>query len=59
MVDALTEWTSLGLRLLQLCPDKFEEIVECLRDTVGVHEILASQGWIATFQVVRSAAPKA
>jgi hypothetical protein len=38
-----TEWCLLGARLLLLCPEKFEEILSALRDTVGVHETLGVQ----------------
>jgi len=41
MGDSLAEWTFLGRRLRGLCPDKFDELVEALRETVGFHEILA------------------
>ena len=44
-VDDLLEWRALGARLQILCPAKFAEIVDCLRDTVGVHEILAPVDW--------------
>ena len=36
------EWCLLGAQLSRLCPTKFTEILDTLRETVGVHEILAS-----------------
>jgi len=45
MDPALTEWGALGRRLQQLCPEKFDEIVDCLRETVGAQEILAPVAW--------------
>jgi len=41
MGDSLAEWSLLGRRLRSLCPDKFDEMVEALRETVGFHEMLA------------------
>lgn len=38
-----TEWCLLGARLLLLCPEKFNEILDALRETVGVHEVLGAQ----------------
>lgn len=40
------EWTRLGNRLAQLCPEKFDEIVDALRETVQVHELLAGRTWV-------------
>lgn len=39
------EWTSLGARLASLCPEKFDEIVDALRETVAVHELLRGRNW--------------
>jgi hypothetical protein len=41
MGDTLAEWSFLGRRLQLLCPDKYDELLEALRETVGFHEILA------------------
>jgi len=41
MADALAEWALLGRRLQLLCPDKYDELLDALRETVGFHEILA------------------
>jgi hypothetical protein len=38
----LLEWTRLGVQLRQLCPEKFDEILEALRDTVDTQELLQS-----------------
>lgn len=35
-----TEWCLLGARLLMLCPEKFQEFLDALRDTVGLHEVV-------------------
>lgn len=40
------EWTRLGARLSQLCPEKFDEILEALRDTVAVHELMTKPKWV-------------
>jgi hypothetical protein len=40
-LQKLLEWTELGARLEQAGPDKFDEIVEALRSTVGVQETIA------------------
>ncbi len=44
-IDDLSEWMKLGERLKLACPDKFEEIVEALEDTVGAQETIASFDW--------------
>lgn len=44
-VDRLVEWRRLGARLAELCPEKFDEIVDALRETVDAHEILAPNSW--------------
>ncbi len=54
-IDDLVEWRTLGARLQILSPAKFSEIVDALRDTVGVHEILAPVDW--TLDSVCSLAP--
>ncbi len=41
MDGSLAEWVLLGRRLQLLCPDKYDELLAALRDTVGFHEILA------------------
>ena len=38
------EWSRLGTRLERLSPDKFAEILDALRETVGFHEVLAAGG---------------
>jgi hypothetical protein len=48
----VVEWSRLGARLETLCPDKFDEIVEALRHTVEVHELLAGRGWAIDGEVV-------
>jgi hypothetical protein len=45
MGDALTEWLALGLLLQQLRPDRFEEVLVALRDSVGLHQIHAASTW--------------
>lgn len=44
-IDDLSEWMSLGTRLKQACPEKFEEILEALRETVGAQEVIAQYDW--------------
>lgn len=45
MGDPLMEWCALGLLLRQLRPDRFEEIVDLLRETVDVQRVLAPSAW--------------
>jgi len=39
------EWCSLGARLSELCPEKFAEIVDALRETVAAQVLLSPQAW--------------
>ncbi len=45
MGDSLAEWLALGLLLQQLRPDRFDEVVLALRETVGLHKVLAPSDW--------------
>ena len=36
MGESLAEWLALGLLLQQLRPDRFDEVVEVLRETVAL-----------------------
>jgi hypothetical protein len=44
-IEQLQEWVALGARLSKACPEKLEEIVEALKETVGVQETIASYDW--------------
>lgn len=39
------EWCALGLLLRQLRPDRFEEVVDALRETVDAQRMLAPGAW--------------
>lgn len=45
MGDQMMEWCALGLLLRQLRPDRFDEIVDALRETVDVQRVLAPSAW--------------
>jgi hypothetical protein len=45
-VGQSVEWLRLGARLAEICPEKFDEILDALRETVGAHEILATSRWV-------------
>lgn len=45
MGDQLMEWCALGLLLRQLRPDRFDEIVGVLRETVDAQRMLAPGAW--------------
>lgn len=57
MGESLTEWLALGLLLQQLRPDRFEEVVSVLRETVGLQQFLSPNDW--TFSGSEQDAPKA
>lgn len=40
------EWCQLGARLAALCPDKFDEILDALRETVDAHELIATRSLV-------------
>lgn len=44
-IDDISEWVSLGTRLRDACPEKFEEILDALRETVGAQEVIAQYDW--------------
>jgi hypothetical protein len=54
-VGDLSEWIRLGERLLEACPEKFDEILEALEETVGAQEVIAEFDWQLW---LRSARPK-
>ena len=43
--DEICEWMDLGLRLKAACPEKYEEIVDALANTVGAQETIAAYDW--------------
>lgn len=59
MVDALAEWHVLGRRLQLISPDKFEEVLDRLREAVGVADILGPRQWVVTPEAPRFDSPKA
>lgn len=54
------EWCQLGRELAVRCPEKFDEILTALRDTVEVHRILEHENWVIDDGEAKSIeAPKA
>jgi hypothetical protein len=44
-IDDISEWVELGDRLRKACPDKYDEILDALRETVGAQEVIAQYDW--------------
>lgn len=41
----VSEWTSLGQRLINLAPGKFDRLLGAVRKIVEAHEVIASFDW--------------
>lgn len=48
--EELLLWVTLGARLKAACPEKYNEIVEALENTVGAQEVIASYDWQLFFR---------
>jgi hypothetical protein len=44
-LEKLLLWTRLGSRLMEVAPEKFEEIIEALEQTVDARETIARFDW--------------
>ena len=48
--ETKTEWVALGDRLLNVCPEKFREVLCGLRDLIEAQEIIARFDWQLLFR---------
>lgn len=52
------EWCALGRELYTRCPDKFLEIVDVLREVVGVQQLITQIGWLLAVKDNGKTVPK-
>lgn len=48
--EAKKAWAALGAELLEVSPDKYEEVVAGLRDVIDAQRILAKYDWQLPFR---------